>query len=307
MNWIHLGYACVNLSLGKDGRTNRTCRLSNASPARLEALTRENLKGLVRVLDWNVARNIRFYRISSGIIPLASHPRARWPWQRTLKRELLEIGRIVRANRLRVPMHPGQYTVLNSPHRSVVAAARAELQYHADFLDQLGLDQTHKIILHVGGLYGDRDTSLDRFRRQFHSLPANVRSRLVLENDEHNYGTEDVLALSGNLGVPMVFDYLHHIAREEEPPTKRLLTRIYERWSRSDGRPEVHYSTQRAGSRVGSHADMISTKGFMQFIQLLPAVDVDVMLEAKSKDMALLSLRSKLLTHRRNLNKWTIA
>ena len=307
MNRIRLGYACVNLSLGENGRTSRTCRLSNASPNRLETLARENLSGLVNVLNWNVAQSIRLYRISSGVIPLASHPQAQWPWRKTLKRELVRIGRLVRDSGLRVSMHPGQYTVLNSPHRQVAESARAELQYHANFLDQSGLDGTHKIILHVGGLYGDRNASLDRFQKRFDTLPLSVRSRLVLENDERSYKTGDVLALSESLGIPMVFDYLHHIGGGNELPTKRLLTRIYDTWSRSDGRPELHYSTQRTGSRMGSHANMINARGFVRFTQLLPAADIDIMLEAKSKDLALLNLRHKLLTRSRNLRKWVIA
>ena len=190
---------------------------------------------MVRVLNWNEAQNIRFYRVSSGIIPLASHPGARWPWRRILAQELLEIGRLVRGKRLRVSMHPGQYTVLNSPRRSVVGAARAELLYHTDFLDHLRLDATHKIVVHVGGLYGNRNASLRRFRKQFRALPANVKARLVLENDERNYGTEEVLALSDALGVPMVFDCFHHIAHAKELPSEKLLARVYEAWSRNDG------------------------------------------------------------------------
>jgi UV DNA damage endonuclease len=203
-------------------------------------------------------------------------------------------------------MHPGQYTVLNSLRRSVVGAARAELLYHTDFLDHLRLDATHKIVLHVGGLYGNRNASLRRFRKQFRALPANVKARLVLENDERNYGTEEVLALSDALGVPMVFDCFHHIAHAKELPSEKLLARVYEGWSRNDGPPELHYSTQRVDSRAGSHANMIDAEGFIQFLRLLPPANVDIMLEAKSKDVALLSLRQQLLTHRRILDEWAI-
>ena len=145
-----------------------------------------------------------------------------------------------------------------------------------------------------------------RFRKQFQALPANVQSRLVLENDERNYGAEDVLALGDALGIPTVFDCFHHIAYASELPTEKLIARVYAGWSRSDGPPELHYSTQKTGSRTGSHADMIDTESFVQFLRLLPPANVDIMLEAKSKDLALLGLRRELLTRCRILDEWAV-
>lgn len=94
---------------------------------------------------------------------------------------------------MRLSMHPGQYVVLNSQRTNVVRAAVDELSYHADFLDAMGLTSEHKINLHVGGVYGDRHVSLQMFRENFHNLPENVKTRLVIENDERNYGADDVL------------------------------------------------------------------------------------------------------------------
>jgi len=303
---IRLGYACVNLSLGKRGLTSRTCRLCNATRSRLEILTRENLGGLSQVLRWNVAQRIRFFRISSGIIPLASHPRAQWPWKKVLAQELADIGHFIRSRDIRVSMHPGQYVVLNSPDKSVVRAAKAELAYHADFLDHLNLDSKHKIVLHVGGVYGDRDASMRRFSKEFRALPNSVHSRLVLENDEHSYVAEDVLTLSEELGMPMVFDYLHHIALLGQPPDEKLLIKACESWSASDGRPEFHYSTQKPGSRHGSHADMIDVQDFLRFLKAMPSRNVDLMFEAKGKDLALLRLREQLSARRNTLRGWSV-
>jgi UV DNA damage endonuclease len=306
LSQIRLGYACVNLSLGKNGLTSRTCRLRNATRSRLEILTRENLDGLSQVLRWNVAQRIKFFRISSGVVPLASHPRTQWPWKKVLARELADIGYFIRSANIRVSMHPGQYVVLNSPYRSVVRAAKAELTYHADFLDQLNLDKKHKITLHAGGLYSDRDASMRRFRKEFTALPNNVRSRLVLENDERSYGAEDVLTLAEALGIPMVFDYLHQIALSGQSPNENLLKRVCESWSASDGRPEFHYSTQKPGSREGSHADMIDVQDFLRFLKVMPSRNVDLMLEAKAKDLALLRLRQQLLARPKTLRGWSV-
>jgi UV DNA damage endonuclease len=303
---IRLGYACVNLSLGRRGLTSRTCRLRNATRPRLEALARANLEGLSEVLHWNVSQRIRIFRISSGVIPLASHPKAQWPWRKVLAQELAEIGRFVKSKNLRVSMHPGQYVVLNSPHRSVVRAAKAELSYHADFLDMLNLDSKHKIILHVGGVYGDRNASMRRLSTGFETLPRNVRSRLVLENDERSYRAEDVLLLSEELGTPMVFDYLHQITLSGQLPNKEMLIEACKSWSAEDGRPEFHYSTQKTGSRGGSHADLIDFRDFLRFLRVMPSRSVDVMLEAKAKDLALLTLRRQLWAGPQVLKRWDI-
>jgi len=191
-------------------------------------------------------------------------------------------------------MHPGQYTVLNSPREDVVAAAFAELSYHASFMDAMGLGSDSKIVLHVGGVYGDKATSTRRFRESFENLPANVRRRLVLENDERSYGVEDVLDLCRSLQIPLVFDYLHHRAYSGHEPDTATLREVFKTWAESDGRPKLHYSTQRRGARKGAHADMVDAKDFLHFLNFLPGGNVDVMLEAKAKDKALLKLRRDL-------------
>jgi UV DNA damage endonuclease len=294
MHHVRLGYACINLSLGPKGLTSRTCHLSNATPHHLEELSRRNLAGLSQVLRWNVYHKIKVFRISSGIIPFASHPKVQWPWRQRLRREISSLGDFARKYEMRLSMHPGQYTVVNSPRREVVVAAYAELSYHAAFLDAMGLTSEHKIILHVGGVYDDRKASMRRFRENFEELPWNVRCRLVLENDERGYGACDVLSLCDSLGIPMAFDYLHHIAYTRSLPDSAVMRTALATWSPQDGRPELHYSAQRPGARNGAHADMIDTKGFMRFIDLLPSRRVDVMLEAKAKEKALLELRKDL-------------
>jgi UV DNA damage endonuclease len=257
-------------------------------------LSRANLAGLSEVLRWNVSHEISVFRISSGIIPLASHPQAQWPWKRKLRREIASVGDFAKKHEMRLSMHPGQCTVLNSLRKEVVTAAAAELSYHATFLDLMGLTSEHKIVLHVGGVYDDREASMRRFRENFENLPANVRRRLVLENDERNYGVDDVLKLCDWLGIPMVFDYLHHRAFAGRVIDSGILKRALATWSDSDGRPELHYSTQKRGARVGAHADMIDTRDFARFIDSLPRHEVDIILEAKANDKALLRLRRSL-------------
>jgi UV DNA damage endonuclease len=54
-------------------------------------------------------------------------------------------------------MHPGQYTLLNSPDGGILTRSIKELRYHTDVLDALELDASAKIQVHIGGVYGDKE------------------------------------------------------------------------------------------------------------------------------------------------------
>ena len=40
------------------------------------------------------------------------------------------------------------------------------------------------MILHMGGVFGDKAVTLDRFRESYAKLSQSVKIRLVLENDD---------------------------------------------------------------------------------------------------------------------------
>jgi UV DNA damage endonuclease len=177
------------------------------------------------------------------------------------------VGQAVREGQLRVSMHPGQYTVLNSPRAEVVENSIAELVYHARFLDAIGTDASHKIILHGGGVYGDKAASMERFARYASRLPQAVRRRLVLENDETSYSLADVLSISTRTGLPVVFDVFHHVWNPsfDGEPLVKLIERAGNTWQPSDGRQKLHYSDQWAGKPPGSHATSIDIDAFSHF------------------------------------------
>lgn len=165
-------------------------------------------------------------------------------------------------------MHPGQYTILNSPNPDVVQRAVDDLCYHADFLDALATDKTARIILHLGGGYGDRQAALDRLKENLHALPSLVRNRLSLENDERVYSIEDVLKICGPLSLPAVFDVFHHSLN---PPShgslEYWLDAAAETWNTQTGRPKIHYSQQLAGRRPGMHSRTIRMRSFSPFMR----------------------------------------
>ncbi len=289
----HLGYVATNYTI--DASTARTCRLANASPGRLRELIAANLADLERVFAFNIANDIRLYRMSSQVIPFASHPKNTLAWWDEFAEPLGRLKMLARAGQLRVSMHPGQYTVLNSPNPEVVAASIAELEAAARLIDAVQDEDTGKIVLHVGGAYDDRAASLRRFEGVAKRLPDAVRRRLVIENDDTIYSTGEVLALADATGFPVVFDWFHHTIRPSvDPDHMRLIARCFATWKGGDGVPKVHLSSQAAGGRVGHHAEYVEPGDLAAFLEHAPDVPFDLMLEAKKKDLALLRFRDEL-------------
>jgi UV DNA damage endonuclease len=276
--------------------TSRTCRLRNATPERIRQITAGNLAALDRVISFLGLHDVRLYRISSNLIPFASHPINTVAWWDEYAEQLAGIGARLRERGIRVSTHPGQYTVLNSPHRAIVTAAASELAYHARLLDALGVATDCKIVVHVGGLYaGSKRDAMDRFTAAAAALPRAVLRRLVVENDDRLFDADDALDVGRASGVPVVFDWLHHRANRCRRPISTVLPEIFATWTPADGRPKIHMSSQARGAQPGAHADFVEARDFLAFARSAPRVLFDCMLEAKQKDRALFKLREDLL------------
>ena len=292
---IRIGYACINTQLPS---ASRTCRLKNATSDRILALSRQNLAALDRILQWNHVQGIRLFRISSETIPFASHKINRLHWWNLLEPEIRSVGRLIQACGIRVSMHPGQYTVLNSSRESVVGNSKAELAYHARLLGAMDLNGTHKIVLHIGGTYKDKRKSADRFISNFDSLPKAVRRRLVIENDEKNYTAEDVLGISKRLRIPMVFDVFHHVCNPsfDGMPLSGIIAKIADTWKKRDGTPKIHYSDQNPGKSAGAHSESVDIRKFRVFYDSIRDMNLDVMLEVKDKEQSVLKVYRAILS-----------
>ncbi|MBS4540125.1 UV DNA damage repair endonuclease UvsE [Clostridium sp. D2Q-11] len=181
-------------------------------------------------------------------------------------------------------MHPGQYTVLDSNNRTVVDNAISELEYHGKFLDEITDDYTHKIVLHIGGIYGDKSKAIERFIENFNNLSNNVKNRLIIENDEKNYTIEDVLYISDIINIPVVFDNLHNQINGNYE-INDILNKVYKTWDAKDGNPKSHYSQQAPYKRIGSHTKTIEPYSFLKYINNM-SKDVDIMLEVKDKNIS---------------------
>jgi UV DNA damage endonuclease len=290
---LRLGYACVNTRLPSSART---VRLANATPERLLELAAVNLDALEAILRWNEEHGIRVFRVTSNLIPLASHAVNTLAWWDELDERFAALGGLVARSGARLSTHPGQYTVLSSQNESVVAAAAAELDYHDRLLSALRLDRSHRIVLHVGSGAADPDAAVRRFSAAFARLSPGAQARLVLENDER-WPLDAVLELAAPLGLPVVFDAFHH---ELAPSLGGLGLRgavlaAAETWHAGDGRQEVHFSTQEPGKRLGAHAETLDLDAFEAFAERVGDLPLDCVLEVKDKEQSVLRARSAVL------------
>lgn len=290
MSAVKLGYPAINQALAC--RCSGTFRLASYSEERMTATIGANLACLRRVLAWNVEHRLLFFRITSNLIPFASHPvAAAYDWRGRFAAELADLGAYVRAHDLRISLHPGQFVVLNSPSDTTYASSVAELIYHAELLEALGLDASHKMQIHLGGRHGDAERSMRVFADRFAALPGPVRERLVIENDERDASLADCLRLHAAVGLPVLFDTLHHSIRNDGETLLKGLDRAAATWGAADGVPMVDYSTQDTEKRTGAHTATLDVEHFRGFVRRLRHRDVDVMLEIKNKEASALQAR----------------
>jgi len=273
----------------------------------------DRLEAILERLD---ALDVRMYRMASSLAPYATHPDlegfhrqvGECAWR------LAEIGRKARELDVRLSFHPGQYVVLNSERPEVRAVAARELDLLGSLLDAMGLGPEAVVVLHVGGGAGGREAARERFLRGLEAVGEAGRRRLVIENDDRTFGLEDVLAVASATALPVVWDILHHHCHDPAGiPDAEALGAALATWP-PDVVPKIHFSSpktaiderrERNGRRVQTryvlpplraHADLVDPIAFEELLRG-PARGrrMDVMLEAKGKDLALLRLREQLV------------
>jgi UV DNA damage endonuclease len=269
-------------------KSDRTFRLRNYSEARLIETVGQNLQCLYRILEYNIRERLHFFRITSDLVPFASHPVNKYRWQELFKREFLKIGNLIRQHRLRISMHPDQFTLINSVDPLIFRRSVAELEYHADMLNLMELDNDAKIQIHVGGVYGEKKKSMRRFVSRYRKLTKRIRERLVIENDERSYKLSDCLALSRETNIPVLFDAYHHESNNDGESITECLNEAGRTWRSSDGIPMIDYSQPKEGAAKGAHAESIDIVKFRRFLKKTLPHDFDIMLEIKDKEKSAL-------------------
>ena len=295
---MNIGYACINLSLGKGITTNRSMIKKTFIERGLDyvsELALLNALDLYTIMKWNVDNNIRFFRMSSNLIP----------WGESIdftdlkdydkfKSTLKYVGDLAKSNNIRITSHPGPFVVLTSPKPHVVDAAISELEMHGKIFDLMGLSQTpyNKINIHCNGVYGDKISALDRFISNFNRLSQSVQNRLTVENDDKAsmYSVKDLMYIHERIGIPITFDYHHHKFNTGDLSEQQALRLAISTWPLGI-LPVVHYSESKT---LHENNNKLKPQAHSDYINELPNIygnDVDIMLEAKAKDLALLNIR----------------
>lgn len=283
---LRIGYAC--LTVGVPHTAQKSCISKNANEEKLLDLISHNLDCLENIIDYNIINDIRLFRISSDLIPFGSSPVNKLSWLDIFAAQFQDIAKKIQTSGMRVSMHPGQYTVLNSPDQEVVKRAIEDLNYHIRVLDGLGLGADHKIVLHIGGVYSDKKQAIKRFITNYKLLDTAVKKRLVLENDDKSYNISDVLELGTNLNAPVIFDNLHNEINfyDKQKSDFYWINECKKTWREKDGYQKIHYSQQDMLKKPGSHSNSIRINKFMDFYQNLGRNDIDIMLEVKDKNLS---------------------
>ncbi|KPM40787.1 UV-damage endonuclease [Neonectria ditissima] len=326
-----LGYACLNTYLRAANPpvfSSRTCRIASIidhryplqSPSEPEHPTKNrrdksktpdieqgqqylqqlglaNARDIVKMLRWNEKYGIKFMRLSSEMFPFASHAEYGYSLAPFASEALAEAGKVVAELGHRLTTHPGQFTQIGSPRKEVVTAAFRDLEYQNEMLTLLKLpkeiDRDAVMILHMGGTYGDKAATLDRFRENYAKLSDSIKRRLVLENDDVSWTVHDLLPICEELNIPLVLDFHHHnilfdpCIREGTHDIIDLFDRIKRTWTKKGIRQKMHYSEQTRSAITPrerrKHSPRVKT--------LPPCVqDMDLMIEAKDKEQAVFEL-----------------
>lgn len=302
---IDLGLCCINMTLRAQKPSifvNRTCRLSTAIEKGLEyiqELTLQNLRDCVKLIEWNHQNGIKSYRMSSDMFPHISNPA--FPdnnYSLDFAKPLLyEIGAKAYEYRQRLSMHPGQFNQIGAVSEDVFAKTVLELSCHAEILDiieeDLDFDENKGIIcIHGGGVYGNKEKTIERWCENFYRLPENVQGRIAIENCEKCYNVQDCLQISKRLNIPVIFDIHHYQCynmlhpSEEVMEIRKVIRKVFKTWARRELKPYCHISEQGSG-KTGHHSDYI-TKIPDCFLEAGVEFTLDV--EAKMKERAILKL-----------------
>jgi UV DNA damage endonuclease len=294
---MNLGYACINMTLGAQTpriTTNRSMvkkTFNERGIVYASELALENVRDLFEIIKWNVKNNIKIFRISSDIFPWGSEYNLEdLPDYNKISNILKGCGVYAKQNGLRIGSHPGPFNVLVSPNPKVVENTFKDLELHGKVFDLLGLELSpyNKINIHCNGVYGDKIAAMDRFCENFMKLSDSVRKRLTVENDDKAsmYSVKDLMYIHNKINIPIVFDYHHHMFCTGDLSEEEALRLAASTWG--DITPVVHYSESKALHEENSK---IKPQAHSDYIKSLPntyGLNVDIMLECKAKELAIL-------------------
>lgn len=302
---IQLGLCCINTELRAEKPPvfcSRKMIIRTIKEKGLDVLKEkilQNLSDAITMIRWNEENGIRVLRLSSELFPHKSNQQIE-DYSFDFAHDLLKkVGDEAKKYNHRITFHPGQYNVVGTPTQAAFQQTIRDLSYHATVLDLMGMGVDSVMVVHGGGIYNDKQATIQRWCEQYMLLPDNVRNRLVLENCEKCYSIEDCLYISSQVNIPVVFDTHHydcynklHPDNQMQPP-ENYMAAILESWTRRGIKPKFHISEQGSG-KIGHHSDFIEVvPDYLLEIPEKYGIEIDIMIEAKMKEQAIFQLYKK--------------
>lgn len=288
---VRLGYACISKTL--DITTSKTYTYTKYKETKdnkkLEEIIEQNLHNLIETLKYNIKNNIHFYRLSSNIIPLATHKEVNINYLDKYKKYYKTISNLINKNNLRVDLHASPYCILNSTKKEVIENTMASLKYYYNLLNIMNI-KNKLVILHIGSNEFGKKNSLTRFINNFKLLPKHIQDIIAIENDDKTFTIDDCLSIREKINIKIVLDYHHFLCNNTNNNIEDYLKEIFNTWENIT--PKIHFSSPKNKKEHRAHNDYIEVESFIKFIDICQKYnkDIDIMLEAKEKDEALFRL-----------------
>ncbi|RID88519.1 UV DNA damage repair endonuclease UvsE [Peribacillus asahii] len=300
MTIVRLGYVAMSMEL-KNASPSKTMTFAQfekikdreAAIRKLERIAISNLQTTLRLLKHNEASDIHFYRLTSRLIPLANHEELLdWDYMKPLKEILHEVGDFAKKHKIRIDFHPDHFVLINSLKKSILKNSIKTLKLHYLLLKGMGIDPAHRCVMHVGGNYKETEKSLERFVDNWMLVPQPIQKMIMLENDDTSFTLEDTLYLCEKLGIPLVFDYHHHLAHHRHADWEDNWDRVIHTWDNSPLPIKMHISSPKNEKAFRHHSDYVDVDMFFRFLKEIKGSvpQIDCMIEAKKKDEALFHL-----------------
>ena len=301
-----VGYCCICLGINEGvkkadqvsvnrGMVKRTFDLKGLDG--VSELAIKNLEDLIRVLKYNLQKSIFVYRMSSEMFPWLTHyDVTKLPNFDKIQTLLKTAGDFAKLHEMRLSFHAPPFCVLASQNPDVVEKTIDELDKHSQLMDLMGLEAStyYSINVHVGVTKPTREEAAERFCQNFERLSSTTKKRLTVENDDskNQFSTQMLKSMIWDkIGTPIVFDFFHHACFSDDLDQRSAFELARQTWQEKQ---LCHHSSSRKihedqSSKLEAHADYL----FENFDDY--GYDIDVELECKAKDLALLKFRSEFM------------
>ena len=286
---VRLGYVSISKTIEsyvKQSSITYTNYLKDNE--KMDFVIRHNLESLIEIIKYNIKNNVHFYRISSNIIPLVTKREVEFDYLSKYSGYYNNISKLLNDSNMRIDMHASNFLVLNSVKKEVVENSIDELKYYYNILNKFDIN-SKLVILHIGSSVLGKKNAISRFINNFRELPDFLKGMIAIENDDKVFFFFFCIYVSKMLNIPIVLDY-HHFNCNGDGDITKYLNDIIDSWRGFI--PKMHFSSPLSKKEFRSHSEYIDVDKFIEFINILSNYDrdIDIMLEAKGKDMALFKL-----------------